>query len=211
MAAPRKKPVVLQDDLDAKRLKSYLGSRYLAVDTETLGLRVRRDRLCVVQLCNEKGLTTLVQIKKFQAPNLKRVLESPKVEKIFHFARFDLNALKQWLDCDVNPVFCTKIASRIARTYTSGHGLKDLSRELLGIDLDKQQQSSNWAAETLSAEQVAYAAADVTHLVAIKEKLVDMLQSQGRLELALNAISFLPHRSALDLAGWEEEDIFAHS
>lgn len=211
MAAPKNKPIVLQDDLDAKRHASYMNSRHLAVDTETLGLHTRRDRLCVVQLCNEEGLTTLVQIKTFNAPRLKEVLESPQVEKVFHFARFDINALKHWLDCDVHPLFCTKIASRLARTYTNAHGLKDLVSELLGVELDKQQQSSDWAAEKLSPRQVAYAAADVTHLVAVKEKLEAMLERDNRLHLARAAMDFLPHRSALDLAGWEAEDIFAHS
>jgi ribonuclease D len=204
-------PKVLIDDLDEELYQCYMASRFLAVDTETLGLQVKRDRLCVVQMCNEAGVTALVQMKNYNAPRLKAVMEAPGVEKIFHFARFDLATLRHWLGCQVAPAFCTKIASRLVRTYTDGHGLKDVTREILGIELDKQQQSSDWGADELSSEQVSYAAADVTHLVAIKQKLADMLQRDGRTELAQVCMDFLPHRVSLDLAGWEEEDIFSHS
>ncbi|MBF0628904.1 MAG: ribonuclease D [Magnetococcales bacterium] len=202
--------VVLLDDLDVERQRSYLESRYLAIDTETMGLKTRRDRLCLVQMCNEAGLITLVQTRSYQAPRLKAVLESNRVEKIAHFARFDMAAVRHWLGVEMTPVFCTKIASRLARTFTDRHGLKDLAAELLGVEMNKEQQSSDWAADTLTDRQIAYASSDVIHLVALKERLEAMLQREGRLELALACMRFLPHRTALDLAGWEEEDIFAH-
>jgi ribonuclease D len=211
MTVQNSKPILLQDDLDEERYDCYIKSRYLAVDTETLGLQVKRDRLCVVQMCNEAGVTTLVQIKNFEAPRLKAVMEAPQVEKIFHFARFDLTTLRHWLGCAVAPAFCTKIASRLVRTYTDGHGLKDITQELLGIELDKQQQSSDWAAETLSDEQISYAASDVLYLIEMKIKLAAMLERDGRTAMAQACMDFLPHRVTLDLAGWEAEDIFSHS
>ena len=210
MIASPTSPTVFIDDLDEAFYQRFLTSRYLAVDTETLGLKTRRDRLCLVQMCNEDGATALVQTRNYQAPRLKEVLEAPQVEKIFHFARFDLCALKHWLDINVNPVFCTKIASRMARTYGAGHGLKDLVRELLGIQLDKEQQSSDWGVEVLSPQQQSYAAADVIYLVEAKKKLEAMLQREGRLELTRKIIDFLPIRAELDLAGWQDDDIFAH-
>ena len=205
------KPVIFQDDLDEAQLQRYMNSKYLAVDTETMGLQVFRDHLCVVQMCNEDGLISLVQVKKFQAPKLKVLLEASSVEKIFHFARFDLTTLKHWLGIQVQPVFCTKIASRLIRTYSGFHGLKDLTRELVGIEMDKRQQSSDWGAATLSSRQIEYAASDVIHLVAIKKALEEMLQREERLSMAKACMAFLPTRVALDLAGWEAEDIFAHS
>ncbi|MBF0425601.1 MAG: ribonuclease D [Magnetococcales bacterium] len=211
MTTASAKTRVLQDDLDEECAQRYLGSRYLAVDTETQGLSLQRDRLCLVQMCNEEGVVTLVQTRHFQAPRLKAVLEAENVEKIFHFARFDVAMLRRWLAIEVRPVFCTKIASRLVRTYTGAHGLKDLVHEFLDIRLDKQQQSSDWAAATLSPQQQAYAAADVIHLVAIKERLEMMLQRENRLELARACMAFLPTRAALDLGGWEGEDIFSHS
>ncbi|MBF0323353.1 MAG: ribonuclease D [Magnetococcales bacterium] len=211
MIATQPQTLVLQDDLDEERQQRYLQSRYLAVDTETQGLHLQRDRLCLVQMCNEEGLVTLVQIRRDQAPRLKTVLEASGVEKIFHFARFDVAMLRHRLGIQVQPVFCTKIASRLIRTYTSSHGLKDLVAEFMDIRLDKQQQSSDWAATTLTPQQQAYAAADVVHLVAIREKLVTMLQREKRLELAQACMAFLPTRALLDLGGWEEEDIFSHS
>ncbi|HIJ83755.1 MAG TPA: ribonuclease D, partial [Magnetococcales bacterium] len=150
MASVPSSLTVFQDDLDDERRQRYLDSRYLAVDTETLGLITKRDRLCVVQMCNEDGLTSIIQTKNYNAPKLKEVLESPRVEKIFHFARFDMAALLHWLGCRVQPVYCTKIASRLARTYSGSHGLKHLVRELLGVDMDKEQQTSDWGAEMLS-------------------------------------------------------------
>ncbi|MBF0294240.1 MAG: ribonuclease D [Magnetococcales bacterium] len=202
--------VVLLDDLDEERQRLYLASRYLAVDTEAMGLKTQRDRLCVVQMCNEDGVITLVQTRHYQAPRLRTVLEAQSVQKIFHFARFDLAALKRWLDIEVAPVFCTKIASRLTRTYTDRHGLKDLVAELLAIELDKEQQSSDWAAQTLSPRQIAYASSDVIHLIEIYRHLLARLEREQRLELALACMNVLPTRVALDLAGWEEEDIFAH-
>ncbi|MBF0427983.1 MAG: ribonuclease D, partial [Magnetococcales bacterium] len=193
-------PVVLLDDLDQAHQQRYLGSRYLALDTETLGLKTHRDRLCLVQMCNEKGEITLVQTRGFQAPRLQAVLESEKVEKICHFARFDMAAIKHWLGVEMRPVFCTKIASRLVRTYSDRHGLKDLVSELLKIELNKEQQSSDWAAETLSEQQIAYAASDVIHLVALKERLEILLKRENRLDLARACMNFLPQRVALDLA-----------
>ncbi|MBF0402115.1 MAG: ribonuclease D [Magnetococcales bacterium] len=204
-------PKIFQDDLDEAYLQRYLKSRYLSVDTETMGLNVLRDRLCLVQMCNEEGLVAMVQIKNFQAPHLKELLESPQVEKIFHFARFDLASLRHWLNIQVQPVFCTKIASRLVRTYSGYHGLKDLTRELLGVEMDKQQQSSDWGSAALSPQQIQYAQSDVLHLVPLKEALEEMLQREGRLETAQSCMAFLPTRVSLDLAGWEAEDIFAHS
>ncbi|MBF0340602.1 MAG: ribonuclease D [Magnetococcales bacterium] len=201
---------VLRDDLDAERHRCYLESRYLAIDTETMGLKTRRDRLCLVQMCNEEGVITLVQTRNYQAPRLREVLESTKVEKIAHFARFDIAAVGHWLGIGIQPVFCTKIASRLARTFTDRHGLKDLAAELLGIEMNKEQQSSDWAADQLSDKQIAYASSDVIHLVALRQRLEAMLIREGRLEMALACMAFLPQRVALDLAGWEEEDIFSH-
>ena len=204
-------PMIFQDDLDEAYLQRYMNSRYLSVDTETMGLQFLRDHLCVVQMCNEDGQIALVQIKNFQAPRLKVLFEAADVEKIFHFARFDLATLQHWLGIRVQPVFCTKIASRLIRTYSGSHGLKDLVRELIGVEMDKQQQSSDWGGDTLSSRQISYAASDVIHLVAIKEVLEKMLQREGRLKMARECMDFLPTRVKLDLAGWESEDIFSHS
>jgi ribonuclease D len=185
----------------------------LAVDTETLGLNPHRDRLCVVQISKGDGTADVVQILKDgpHPDNLARVMADPAVTKIFHFARFDLAVLFHRLGVMATPVYCTKIASKLTRTYTDRHGLKDLSRELLGIDMSKQQQSSDWAAETLSEAQLAYAASDVLHLHALKAKLDIMLVREDRMEMANACFSFLPTRAKLDLAGWPETDIFAHS
>jgi ribonuclease D len=191
-------------------------SRYttsVAIDTETMGLNPHRDRLCVVQLSNGDGSADVVQVPKdrTEAPNLKALLANPKVTKIFHFARFDIAVLYQTLGVMPQPLYCTKIASRLSRTYTDRHGLKDLVRELLNIDLSKQQQSSDWGSEQLSEAQLAYAASDVLHLHALREKLDTMLAREGRAELAQACFDFLPTRVRLDLQGWELEDIFAHS
>jgi ribonuclease D len=184
----------------------------VAIDTETLGLNPHRDRLCVVQLSAGDGTADVVQIAKGQsrAPNLERLLADPAVQKIFHFGRFDIAVLEHTFGVQVSPVYCTKIASRLVRTYTDRHGLKDLVRELLGIELSKQQQSSDWAATTLSDAQLAYAASDVLHLHAIRNKLDAMLAREGRTELAQSCFGFLPTRARLDLMGWPEQDIFAH-
>jgi ribonuclease D len=185
----------------------------VAVDTETMGLSLRRDRLCVVQLSPGDGSADVVQIPPGQAvaPNLTKLLTDAAVLKIFHFARFDLGMLRQALGVMPGPVYCTKIASRLARTYTDKHGLKDLARELLGVDLSKQQQSSDWGSDELSDAQVAYAASDVLHLHGLRDKLDAMLAREGREALAAACFRFLPDRVRLDIAGWGEEDIFAHS
>ena len=185
----------------------------VAIDTETLGLNPHRDRLCVVQLSPGDGSADVVQIAPGQkdAPNLKRLLADPSVVKLFHYARFDIAVLSNAFGVMPAPIYCTKIASRLTRTYTDKHGLKDLVRELLGVDLSKQQQSSDWGAETLTEPQVAYAASDVLHLHALKEKLDILLAREGRTDLAEACFRFLPDRARLDLQGWPEEDIFAHS
>jgi ribonuclease D len=184
-----------------------------AIDTETMGLDHHRDRLCVVQLSPGDGSADVVQIPAggSEAPNLKRLLADPAIVKIFHFARFDLAALYKAFGIMPTPVYCTKIASRLTRTYTDKHGLKDLVRDVLGIDLSKQQQLSDWGAEKLTDAQVSYAASDVVHLHAIKEKLDVLIAREGRGELAAACFRFLPDRARLDLAGWAAEDIFAHS
>ena len=184
----------------------------VAVDSETLGLNPHRDRLCVLQLSNGDGSAHLVQFdgRNYEAPRLKKLLSDPKVTKIFHFARFDVAVLSKYLGVATTPIYCTKIASKLARTYTDRHGLKDLAAELLGIELSKQQQSSDWAAETLSDAQKHYAASDVLHLHALKTKLDAMLRRDGRQELASACFAFLPECAALDLAGFENVDIFSH-
>src|SRR5262249_55298403 len=185
----------------------------VAIDTETMGLDPHRDRLCVVQLSPGDGTADVVQLPagKPSAPNLAKLLADTSVLKLFHFARFDLGALYQAFGIMAGPVYCTKIASRLSRTYTDKHGLKDLVRELLNIDLSKQQQLSDWGAAELSEAQVAYAASDVLHLHALKAKLDAMLAREGRMELAGACFRFLPDRVRLDLAGWAAEDIFSHS
>ena len=192
---------------------SRYGGGAIAIDTETMGLDPHRDRLCVVQLSPGDGSADVVQIPPggSEAPNLTKLLADGAILKIFHFARFDLGVLQQHMGIMPAPVYCTKIASRLARTYTDKHGLKDLVREVLGVDLSKQQQLSDWGAEALTDAQVAYAAADVLHLHALKEKLDAMLVREGRAELAAACFRFLPDRVRLDLGGWAAEDIFAHS
>jgi len=184
----------------------------VAIDTETLGLHPHRDRLCLVQISTGDGDADLVQIAQGQteAPNLARLLADPQVTKIFHFARFDLAILQKTFGLRTTPVYCTKIASKLTRTYTDRHGLKDLVRELLAVDISKQQQSSDWGAANLTEAQLAYAASDVLHLHALRRKLDVMLAREGRSELARECFSFLPTRAELDLAGWPETDIFAH-
>ena len=185
----------------------------VAVDTETMGLDPRRDRLCLVQLSAGDGNCHLVQFAqgRYDAPNLKRLLTDPVVTKLFHFARFDMATLRRHLGIDCRPIYCTKIASRLTRTYTDRHGLKDLCKELLGVDLSKQQQSSDWGRSTLSKEQIEYAASDVLYLHRIRDILNDMLRRESRMPLAEAAFAFLPTRVALDLGGFGDVDIFAHS
>lgn len=191
----------------------YRPGSAIAIDTETLGLNPHRDRLCVVQISRGDGEADVVQIVPGgPAPEtLKAVLADPAVLKIFHFARFDLAVLFQALGVKPSPVYCTKVASKLARTYTDRHGLKDVVRELVGVDLSKQQQSSDWGAETLTQAQLDYAASDVLHLHAARARLDAMLAREGRTELAQSCFDFLPTRARLDLAGWPDSDIFAHT
>jgi ribonuclease D len=196
---------------DLPDLGRYQGA--VAIDTETMGLQPARDRLCVVQLSPGDGSADVVQIPHgaLDAPNLKALLADPNRLKIFHFARFDLAILRHTFGVVATPVYCTKIASRLTRTYTDKHGLKDNLRELLGVEVSKQQQLSDWGAEKLSDSQIAYAASDVLHLHALKARLDEMLAREGREHLAEACFRFLPTRAELDLAGWAGEDIFAHS
>jgi ribonuclease D len=196
---------------DLPNLSAYGAA--IAIDTETLGLNPLRDRLCVVQLSPGDGSADVIQIPAgdIDAPNLVRLLTDPERLKIFHYARFDLAILYQTFGIMPGPTYCTKIASRLARTYTDRHSLKELVRELTGVELSKQQQSSDWGADELSDAQVAYAAADVLHLHAVKERLDEMLAREGRNDLAQACFAFLPTRVALDLSGWAAEDVFAHS
>ena len=184
----------------------------VAVDSETMGLDLARDRLCLLQLSAGDGICHLVQFAQgsYDAPNLKALLCNEKITKIFHFARFDLAAISRYLEVDCAPVYCTKIASKLVRTYTDRHGLKDLCRELLGAEISKQQQSSDWGAAALSQDQLAYAAADVLYLHELRTKLDGMLEREGRAGLAQACFDFLPTRAALDIAGWNDLDIFEH-
>jgi ribonuclease D len=199
---------VHQGDLPA----DFVAGPAIAIDTETLGLRPHRDRLCVVQLSRGDGSAEVVQIARGQtrAPNLERLLADPAVTKIFHFARFDIAVLFNALGVMTTSIYCTKIASKLVRTYTDRHGLKDLVRELLNVDLSKQQQSSDWAAPALSDAQLAYAASDVLHLHGLRQRLDMMLEREGRAEIAAACFGFLPTRARLDLLGWPEQDIFSH-
>ena len=185
----------------------------VAIDTEAMGLNPFRDALCVVQLSDGKGDAHVVRLVRpaYDCPNLKALLSNPRILKIFHFARFDIGMMQHYLGVPTFPVYCTKIASRLARTYTDRHGLKDLARETIGLDMSKQQQSSDWGADKLSDAQLQYAASDVIHLHDIKAKLDAMLAREGRTDLAQACFDFLPVRAALDLSGWAAEDIFAHS
>lgn len=186
----------------------------VAIDTETMGLNLVRDRLCLVQLSFGDGNAHLVKFapnSDYAAPNLKRLLSDPKIEKLFHFARFDLASIEAYLGVTCTPVYCTKIASRLVRTFTDRHSLKALCSDLLGVELNKQQQSSDWGALTLTDDQKTYAASDVLYLHRLREKLDVILEREGRMELAKACFEFLPHRAKLDLVGWPEIDIFAHN
>ncbi|MCR5878329.1 ribonuclease D [Phenylobacterium sp. J367] len=189
------------------------GASVVAIDLETMGLRLGRDPLCVIQLSDGKGDAHIVQLDRstYDAPNLKRLLTDPGVLKLFHFGRFDIAMFWLHLGVITAPVYCTKIASKIARTYTDRHGLKDVVKELLGVDLSKAQQSSDWGAGDLSPEQLSYAATDVLHLHGLRARLDEMLVREGRDHLARACFEFLPHRALLDVAGWEDVDIFAHA
>lgn len=200
-----------EGDISAEAAAHYTGA--IAIDTETLGLIPRRDRLCVVQLSPGDGTADVIRIAagQKQAPHLVALLADPNREKIFHYGRFDIAVLLHTFGVVTAPVFCTKIASRLSRTYTDRHGLKDNLKELLGVDISKTQQSSDWAAEVLSPEQLEYAASDVLYLHALRDKLGARLVRDGRKALADECFRFLPTRAQLDLIGWEETDIFAHS
>lgn len=200
-----------EGDISAADAARYTGA--IAIDTETLGLIPRRDRLCVVQLSSGDGSADVIRIAAGQkeAPNLVAMLEDQSRQKIFHYGRFDIAVLFHTFGVTTTPVFCTKIASRLTRTYTDRHGLKENLKEMLDVDISKQQQSSDWAAETLSQAQLEYAASDVLHLHALRDKLMARLVRDGRLAHAEACFTFLPTRAKLDLIGWEETDIFAHS
>lgn len=194
--------------------EAALGPGPLAVDTETMGLLPSRDRLCLVQISDGGGDEHLVRFgpnSQFDAPNLKAVLSDPARLKLYHFARFDLASIAHYLGIMAEPVYCTKIASRLVRTYTDRHGLKELVRELVGVDISKQQQSSDWGGSLINEAQREYAASDVRYLHRMKEALDERLLREGRMEMATACFAFLPHRARLDLAGWNEVDIFAHA
>jgi ribonuclease D len=194
--------------------ESVLGSGPVAVDTETMGLQPKRDRLCLVQIADGSGDEHLVRFapnSNYAAPNLKGILADPARLKLYHFARFDLASIHAYLGVMAAPVYCTKIASRLVRTYTDRHGLKELVRELIGVDISKQQQSSDWGGPVISDAQRDYAASDVRYLHRMKEALDDRLVREGRMMMAQACFDFLPHRAMLDLSGWPEEDIFAHA
>ena len=184
----------------------------VAIDTETLGLNPFRDRLCLAQLSSGDGVCHAVQFAagQYAAPNLKKMLADPNTTKLFHFARFDIAMFRRWLGVDCQPIYCTKVASKLVRTYTDRHGLKDLVREILGVDISKEQQSSDWGATDLTEKQLTYAAGDVAYLHQLKTALDKMLEREGRTHLAKACFDFLPSRAELDLAGWDEVDIFAH-
>jgi len=191
----------------------FAGATSVAIDSETMGLSLQRDPLCVVQISSGDGNAHVVRLNRpaYDCPNLKALLTDPAVLKIFHFGRFDIAMFERHLGITTTPVWCTKIASKLARTYTDRHGLKDVCKELLGVDLSKAQQSSDWGAAVLSPEQIAYAASDVLYLHALQTRLQTMLDREGRAGFAQACFDFLPQRARLDLAGWEEVDIFAHS
>jgi len=213
--APTVQPEIVGGDLSEELLRQYLASPEIAIDTETLGLHTLRDRLCLVQLCNRSGRASIVQFAREhlepgggRAPRLKRLLEAPEVLKVFHFARFDVAALSHYLRIEVQPLYCTRTASKLVRTYTDRHGLKDCLLELLDVELDKAARHTDWASPTLSAEQIRYAISDVTLLLPLKDKLEAMLQREGRKALAEDCFKLIPVLARLDLLGYQ--DVFAH-
>lgn len=208
-------PTIARGDIDEAQLRAYLGCGELAVDTETMGLHPLRDRLCVVQLCDRDRRATLVQIPRRsdtsrpgQAPRLKQLLEAPEVLKVFHFARFDVATLRHHLGIEVKPIYCTRTASKLVRTYTNRHGLKDIALELLDVEMDKTARHTDWSADELQPDQVRYAISDVTLLLELKDRLHDMLVREGRAALAQDCFEVIPVLSRLDLMGYE--DIFIH-
>lgn len=205
---PDVEPRIVRGDLPEDLLEAYLGGRDLAVDTETMGLQTRRDRLCLVQLCDRAGRAAIVQLDATdlgpgRAPRLERLMEDPRIVKVFHFARFDVAALCHWLGIDVAPVYCTRTASKLARTYTDRHGLKDNLLELLDVELDKVTRHSDWSSPTLSPEQVRYAISDVTMLLPLLDRLEEMLQRQGRAALARECFRVIPTLAKLDVLGFD--------
>lgn len=210
--APEKtqKPLLFETDLPDDIFQRYMAKPIIAIDTETRGLKIARDRLCLIQLCDDEGLVAFVRFNQGKdAPNLKKLLESPKVMKLFHFGRFDIAVLKHYMNIDVKPVWCTKIASKLVRTYTDRHSLKDLCFEMLGREMDKSNQSSDWARTDLSDSQLEYAANDVRVLIPLQLKMKALLEREGRLDLAERLFAFLPTVCELDLRGWDV-DVFNH-
>jgi len=203
------KPLLFDTDLPDDLFHRYMAKPIVAIDTETRGLKIPRDRLCLIQLCDDEGVVAFVRYTGKEAPNLKKLLESPKVIKLFHFGRFDIAVLKHYMNVSVQPVFCTKIASKLVRTYTDRHSLKDLVLELLGKEMDKSNQSSDWARSDLSDSQIDYAANDVRVLIPLYEKVKFMLEREGLTELAQRLFEFLPTVCELDLRGWDV-DIYEH-
>lgn len=203
-----RKPDLYESDLPEERFALYSKRSVIAVDTETRGLNIARDRLCLIQLCDEDGVVSLVRFRGAPAPHLQKLLESDAVIKLFHFARFDVAVLKHYMNAKVSPIWCTKIASKLVRTYTDRHSLKDLGRELLGLEMDKSDQSSDWAKDDLTDSQLEYAANDVRVLIPIYKQIKTMLQREGRLDLALSLFNCLPVIAEVDLGGWS--NIFEH-
>lgn len=209
VSVEKKRFDVFDGDLSEERLQHYMKKPVLAIDTETRGLNIHRDRLCLVQMCDAEGVLSIVKIKKgTDADNLRKLMASKNVVKLFHFARFDVAVMKHYLQVDVAPIWCTKIASKLVRTYTDRHSLKDVTRELMGIELDKTDQSSDWARDDLSESQMEYAANDVRNLIEIQRKLKMMLDREGLTDLAQKLFDFLPTVAQLDLGGWQ--NVFEH-
>ena len=205
---PSKRPDLYDQDLPEDRFRHYMSKAVITVDTETRGLNVLRDRLCLVQMCDDEGTVSLVRYRNASAPRLKELLAAQSPLKVFHFARFDLAVLKHYLNCDVKPIFCTKVASKLVRTYTDRHSLKDLGRELLSLEMDKTDQSSDWARPDLSESQLEYAANDVRLLIPIYKQMAALLEREGRAELAERLFKALPVVAEVDVGGWK--DIFEH-
>lgn len=205
----KQKPLLFDTDLPDDIFKTYSSRSVIAIDTETRGLNVHRDRLCLIQLCDETGLVAFVRFTGKPAPNLKKLMEDPNVTKLFHFGRFDIGVMKHYMGVDINPVWCTKIASKLVRTYTDRHSLKELCSELLGMEMDKTNQSSDWAREDLSDSQLEYAANDVRVLIPLQRKFIALLEREGLTDIANRLFKFLPTICELDLRGWDQ-NIYSH-